>query len=481
MKAILDPRGNPARLTVKAQYEAAVYSPTRSGVWWPLRDAAGDADGMTRHETARLGWHLWQNSPTARGLIERLVIFTIGTGIHPFAAGSDPKWNEAADVAWENDSESMELTSGLCWTDCQDIAARGMLVGGDSLSVPVDIPGDMPRLALFESQDIGPHRLHKDATDGVKVDAIGRSVGYVRAKTGDLYPSDLASLHYLPERANQRRGVSVLATATNTARDLDDILKFEKDSVAENSRTTEVIESATGDAPSLQSLYQGATVTLEDGTTRAAYYKKVLGSAPKILTPGDKWIEKRSDRPSAAWQGFVLFLCECICLSTGIPASLVLGSKIGGADTRRETAIGERVVERWQRRIARQFYPHWRRWIRLRIEDGTLSGEPDNWHRCEFQFPKAMTVDAGREAKNDRDDVAAGLLTEQEFHGRYSNHWLKHRKQVQTEARDKIKRAKWLAADEDIPFELALSMLGHTDDSPQVEPAPQPQAPMITQ
>jgi len=471
---ILDARGNPVRPTIKAQYEAATYSPQRSGIFWPLRDAKDDGDKYTRDEVARLAWHLWQNSPTTRGLVERLNIFTIGTGIHPFAASSDTGFNEERDALWESDSETMELTNDLPFSICQDVASRSAFVGGDSFSAQVDIGAEMPKLDLFESHQIGPHRSAGKDPDGITRDGAGRAVGFTLASTGKVLPVEHTVHHWLPERPGQCRGMSILAPAINTARTLEDILLFEKDAVAENSRVVDVIESATGEPINPQMAYRGATVTLPDGTQRTAYYQKVFGATSKVLNPGDKYVEKRSDRPSAAWQGFVAWLAGTICLSTGFPESLILGSKVGGADTRREAAIAQRIVERWQYWIARQWTKHVNHWCLMRIQDGSLSGAPDDWRRIEWQFPRALTVDAGREAKNDRDDVRAGLLSEQEYHGRYSVNWLKHRKQIKTEARRRIQDARFLAKDENIPFELALSMLGHTDDSPEIEPTAAP-------
>lgn len=476
MRAILDPRGNPAR-TVRAQYEAAVYSPTRSGVWWPLRDAKDDTEAYTRNEIARFGWHLYQNSPVIRGLIERLSVFTVGTGIHPFAGSSDAKWNDACDQVFEEDGQSVELENDLSWWETQDVICRGMFTGGDCLSVHVNVgETEMPKLALFESHQIGAHRLHSKARDGIMRDAYGRVLGYISAASGEFFPRPLAVLHWMAERPGQCRGVSVLASAINTARDLEDILKFEKDSVAENSRKTEVIESATGAGPSIESAYAGQTWTMPDGKTRREFYQRVIGSTSKVLEPGDKYVEVRSDRPSEAWRGFVKWLAASISQSTGFPDCLISGESVGGADTRREAAIGQRVAERFQYRIAGQMAPILLHRIQLRINDGTLSPAPEDWKKFSWQFPKALTVDAGREAMQDREDVRAGLLSEEEYHGRYSANWKKHRKQVQTEARDKIKRAKWLAQDEGIPFELALSLLGYRDDAPVVDPTAEQQA-----
>ncbi len=431
MSRVLAPNGEPARRVV-ARYEAAQWSPTRTGIWWPLQDARKDAYQLTRGELARLAWHLHQNSPIVRALIERLVTYIVGTGIHPVAASSNATWNEKADAVWRERSKAIELTCGAPWGSYLAQVCRCALVAGDCLTTFIDV--GRPKLFLFESHQIGTPRGGRDATDGVVLDKFGRVKSFTRLDNGYEIPAEMAVLHWFAERPAQYRGVSVLASAINTARDVDDILAFEKVSTKEASSTTEVIErTADGPAVDPEGAYSGATWTTPDGQEREVYYQKRFGSAPKVMQPGDKYVKATPDRPSQAWQGFVDFLAQMICLSTGLPPSLLYGQKVGGADTRRELATGQRAIEPFQQALAHQAERIWRHIIEVEIEDGPLGGEPEDWASVEWQFPKAMTVDAGREAQQDREDVRMGTLSLREYFGRWGQDWRREMRQIATE------------------------------------------------
>ena len=140
-----------------------------------------------------------------------------------------------------------------------------------------------------------------------------------------------------------------------------------------------------------------------------------------------------SQRPSPAWVGFVDFLAELVCLSFNLPASMVRQIKVGGADTRRDLATTQRVVEQYQLSFARAWQRVVEYVIESEIEDGELSGAPRDWRKTTYQFPRAMTVDAGRMSQQDREDVRTGNMTLSEACGQYGVNWRRHVRQLAAE------------------------------------------------
>lgn len=449
---LLAPNGRPAKAEiVRARYEAATSNNYRSTIPSTLRDARLDADRYTRHELARLGWHLYQNSPFIRSLIERLVTYIIGSGIRPIATSSDPEWNATANARWAELSSSIEYLSGLSWPVYTEQVCRCAMVAGDCLTVYVDDDEGL-RLRLFESHNVDSQYvstaiLPANTKDGVTTNAKGQVTYYVFTD-GKKVPADMAVLHWFPERPAQYRGVSLLASMLNTARDVEDILGLEKAAVKDASAKTDIITTATGELDD-ESILRG-TIAGADDVDRSDYYRSIIGPEAKVIKAGDQYTPYVSTRPSPAWAGFMEFLTQTICLASGLPPSVFLQMKVGGADTRRDLATAQRVIERYQLKLSEQFTRIRNHLVQADIETGALPKAPRDWDRVRWQTPKAITVDSGREAQQDREDVRMGLLTREEYWGRYGLDPSDQDRQVIAEAvqRRELLRGVGLSLDE---------------------------------
>jgi len=436
----VDARGRPLPL-VQARYEATRPHPTRS--WLPgyVTSAKSDMGRATRRELLRKARYLYKNSPFIRGMVERLVAYVIGTGLHPVPATSDENFNRAALREWQEWEKRTDLTSRHNFRQLQAVVFRAMLLDGDIFTLLTYGPSGRPRVQLIEGHQVGGG--WQDADDGVKVDAFDRPAFYNFLLGDDLggnqkaesIPADDAVHHYFPERAGQRRGLTMLAAAINTAHDIDDILELEKAAVKDASAKTDIIKTASGELDS-----DGIGASLRppiNGDTAGAttYYQDVFGPEAKVLRHGDEFTPYASGRPSPAWNGFMEFLTQTICLSVGVPPSVVLGGKIGGADTRRELAAAQRVFTMWQEALAGQFQRIYRYVIDHQIEAGFLQDAPADWDRTEWQFPPRVTVDEGRDRNADREDVKAGLLTRREYFAQYGQGWFEQTTQAALEAK----------------------------------------------
>jgi hypothetical protein len=296
-------------------------------------------------------------------------------------------------------------------------------------------------------------------------DAAGTVTGFTLADGKTTIPADLGVFHWLPGRVNARRGVSIFASALNRARDVEDILTLEKEAVKEGSAITSVVKTASGELDDEDAI--AASETMPDGESAVRYYQAKFGAEAKVLRLGDDFEQFRNDRPGPVWQGFMAFLADTVCASTCMPPSVVLGSKLGGADTRKDLATALRVVERWQARLTDQLARLWEFFVQLDIAEGRLAKAPPDWRRVSWLTPREVTADAGREAAQDREDVKAGMHTLRDHFGRYQQDW---RKQLRQRAVEVAEIAK-LAAEFDLePEEIAQRY-------PNPPPEEKPEAP----
>ena len=81
------------------------------------------------------------------------------------------------------------------------------------------------------------------------------------------------------------------------------------------------------------------------------------------------------------------------------------------------------------------------------------------WYKCRLQPPRKLSIDAGRDAKADRDDVASGLMSRQEYYANRDRDWEDETDQIYIEEKKIISQAKQLAEELDIPLTLALDRL----------------------
>jgi capsid protein len=419
-----------------SSYEGAKTNQTRSTLSLKVQTAKLDLDKTTRIELIRKGRYLHRNSPVVRGLIERLVNYTIGTGIHPSPISSDDTFNDLALAEFKRWSLLPDIESRNTFATTQQILFRSMLIDGDIFAAKVIGGMGFPRLQMIESQDMTSNRTYNDNNvDGVILDEYGRPTTYVFRETQNIDAENV--IHFMiPERAGQKRGVSILHAVINTAHDIDDILALEKAAAKEGASKTDIIKTASGELPTNDYIGESVKPASEvEGTEEITrYYREAFGPEAKVLKQGDEFTPYVSNRPSQAFQGFIDFLCEQICFGAGLPPSLLLGTKIGGADTRREVATAQRVIDQWQQIFASRLQHVFEYVIQSAILSGRISNPPFDWKAVEWQFPPKLTVDSGREANADREDVKLGLLTRREYFSRWGLDWKEQTEQKAKEA-----------------------------------------------
>lgn len=413
---------------IRARYDAAeAWSPLRSNLQSTVQDVNRDLSRASRRELMRKARHWYQNSGLVRGVIERIVSFTVGTGIVPVAASSDAAWNEMANKAWQGWVPYADLTGRDNLYKLQEIAARSMFVDGEVFTLLTYGDSGRPRLQLVESHRIADQSTTAtDNHDGITFDAVGRPSSYRICRTDDVAgpaisrPSDSVVHHLFRERPQQEKGVTILSAALLTSHDLHDIIALEKIAVKDAASKTDIIKTASGELdPEDVAIAGGIETTDANGVTATKFYREVFGPEAKVLKHGDEFTPYVPSRPGPAWNGFVEFLVNLICISTGFPPSVLVNFKMGGADSRRDVATAQRLIERFQADLCHQWQRVWEYVIQDEIDRGMLPPPPADWRNVSWQTPRAITLDYGREAMQDREDVKAALMTRREYWGRY--------------------------------------------------------------
>jgi capsid protein len=430
-KMIVAPSGRPAVLEAIENnwYEASQWSPNRSWVWYPVQDARKDLDRFTRHELSKNARYLYKNSPLIRGLVERIVTLIAGSGFHPVFKSSSVEWNAKAQAWWTRKSRNIHLGPRCTFSQYVRAIARARVIDGECFTIKTfDEASLEDRIQGVEADrvtnDSGSENKKINSVDGINLNAQGTPISYKLRGVDRSYAAQDVIHHFTPNRLMQYRGETLLAAAINTARDVDDILAFEKQCVKDASSKKDIIKTTTGELN--QEAWRGLRYSQNfptvfnlpaDDRTKDDYYRIRFGSQPVVLKTGDEYTPYKPDRPGQAWQGFMEFLSNTICLSANLPPSVVLPIAIGGTDIRRDLEIAQRSIDPIQLDIACELDEIIEYFLFGEIADGELKGAPSD-RAVDWHFPQRINVDR-QMAQQDREDVRAGLMSVEEYHGRY--------------------------------------------------------------
>jgi capsid protein len=392
-----------------------------------------------------------RNSGLFKQILADICLYTVGDGIKPQSHASTPEMQERYEAYFAEKAKRIDITNRFSFYQAQSILLRGMVRDGDSFAAKVRNGAGEAKLQLMESHRVGdplegkvPEGMH----DGIQFGPYGEYIAV------NIYRSDGSSRQILAqsmmmvvdqEYASGARGVPLLQHSINSIQDEMEILALEKQAVKDNGDVTRIIKKAGGVIDGDMANELGAT-----GTGSYANLANTMGGKLIALEPGEDMTSFQSNRPNATFTGFLAALERDI--SQGVLPYEFVGdsSKLGGATVRLITAKAGRVFSKYQTIMIENFcVPTWGYIIGQGIAAGELPDDPD-WNRVSWTTPKSVTVDAGREAANDRADVEMGLLSMSEL---YAQRGLDFRTEMAKRASDMV-HIKDLAEQYGIPFEL---------------------------
>ena len=403
-------------------YEGAGFSRKRPIIYGAhARDSKIDLTESTRTELLKLARHMYRNIGLVKGAVDSIAAYSIGPGLRPQYRGTDQEFGKLAEAYWRDViSPAPEVTGRMTWTDLLMALSRSIDVDGDVFVVMTD-SGKLQVVEghrVCEGDDYG-------TSDGVFLGKLGEPTAYL-VETNDQYrkiPAELV-VHLMElERPDQIRGASALARALNHLRDLKLVTEFEKDALKVQSSIAAVIVSQDGDPLANTGGFFGKIQERDSGNDVAREEITSSANIPR-LAPGEKIENLSPTRPGSSFENFAKFLIRDIALGLNLPPEFVYDpASVGGAGMRFVVAKAQRRFEQRQRLLIDRFCQRaWRYFIARAITAGDLP-EVKDYDRVSWQTPKSLTVDAGREAMQAREDYKAGLSTLADYFGELGLDW----------------------------------------------------------
>jgi lambda family phage portal protein len=462
-------------------YEAAQVSRLRTNIKYFANDSKNDLTYWSRTKLLNAARYLYANDGFTRGALRDMARYSFGhTGLSPQSLVSDQAIAKSYEDYWWEWCKVCDVTGKHHFSELQKILSVSMDKDGDVGLVMVRMPGEGPRIQVIEAHriDSGPIVNDKAWVDGVKLTPYGRPEAYriiegdfpVWAHWGgatrDIPATDFIHL-FEGERADQPRGITALYHAINNLHDKKDLIDFEKVKAKNASAIAATLETEDGTADiddwnESEGGNANSPTEIDLALMRAG---KV-----QVLKKGEKLNMDSPNIPSATFQGFLEFLIRDVAAGLGLPYEFIWNpEKVGGSANRFILEKAQRrFAERQELFIDRMMNRLWFWVIADGIQSGRLKAPPagESESAVEWQRPTQITVDAGRESREEREDIAFGTMTESESYARRGLSWREARVQKEAEADDLLTRATALAEKHKVPVDVAINLLQRQSQNP---------------
>ena len=424
----------PAKKAVVGGWNSTNYSTTRAQLYAPVaQDQRRDLSPRDRVEMMRRTRWGDRNSGMVRQILGDLVQYTIGDGIRPQSHCKNAKVYEQYFYDW---SRKCDITNRFSFWQAQSILLRSAARDGDSFAIKVRNGSGDAKLQLVEAHRVGnplpPEKEPAGMHDGMLFGDFGELIGF------NVFRSDGTSRQVIAnammqivdmEYASGARGVPILQHSWNDIQDEMEVLALEKIGVKASSDISLVINKKEGQIDDNMATELGAYAP-SNGLGNLATQ---MGGKILALDVGEDIKSLQSNRPSPTFTGFLKAIQQDI--SRGIlPYSFVTDSSgNSGPGLRLDIAKADRTFQKWQNLMIEQLcIPTWGYVIGDAIANGDLPDDPE-WNKVSWTTPKRVTVDAGREAANDRADMELGLISMSEL---YAQRGLDFRSEMAKRAED---------------------------------------------
>jgi capsid protein len=393
-----------------------------------------------------------RNSGLFKQILNDMVLYSVGDGIKAQSHASTPEMQEIYESYFAEKGKRIDITNRFSFYNCQAILLRGMIRDGDSFAAKVRNATGDAKLQLMEAHRVGDPLDENVVIPGIHDGIVYGPYGEYTAV--NVYKSDGSNRQILAqsmmhvvdhEYASGCRGIPLLQSSINSIQDEMEILALEKQAVKDNGDVVRTIQKQGGVLDQDTANELGAL-----NTPSYTSIANTMGGKLLVLDQGESLNSFQSNRPNSTFTGFLAALERDIAQGV-LPYEFVGdSSKLGGATVRLVTAKAGRVFAKYQTIVIEQFcVPTWGYIIGQGIAAGDIPDDP-KWTEVSWTTPKSVTVDAGREAANDRADVEMGLLSMSEL---YAQRGLDFRTEMNKRAADMV-HIQDLAKQYGIPFEL---------------------------
>lgn len=382
-----------------------------------------------------------RNSPIYKQCVDEAVLVSVGDGLVVQSNARDPKVAVEHQNYFRDWAVRCDLTNRYNLGQIQAMWMSGALVDGDSFGILTNDPKTgVPKLQILESHRVGSPSAKFDPNnvDGAYLGTYGEITGwnvYTDGDTKDRYVPVQSMLQVMEfERPSAVRGYPVLQSSLLSVQDQLEIYELEKAACRAASDHVMLLKKQGGvlqDDPA--SKFSGDYNSCEKMASQ-------MGGKVLVVDQNEDFSQVQNNRPSPAWIGMMTAIERDIVRL--LPYEYQVDpSKIGGASVRLVASKVSRWAAKWQSILIDNLDRVYDYVIADAIAKGKLPDDPD-FNRKSWITPRDITVDAGREAAQDREDLKMGLTTAQAILGKKGMTYDEVLEQLAVEAEKRIEKSK---------------------------------------
>jgi capsid protein len=281
---------------------------------------------------------------------------------------------------------------------------------------------------LVESQQVKSPDDSEEFESGIKYDEWGRPVAYsIEQSNGEfkILPATSVIHIFNAERATSTRGISTFYHLLSLTNQRTELLDLTIQKARQEAKFVNAIEQTkSDDALSSQDYLNGCSSADDEAKEEerllyesANRVSSVIGGTTVSLPHGMTLKQLSNNTPGSSYLGFAEQLLKLS--STGLmPYGFADPSGLTGVSVRMVIAKAARVIAARQDIICEAMTKIYQYWIGCEIANGgiTTSEELTTIFNVEWQCPRTVTVDYGRDEKTDLQLVQSGLKPIEDYY-----------------------------------------------------------------
>lgn len=437
--------------TPKAKDAQAYLGPYDAASWTERRiqyfgstpkDNRLEVTNSIRMTLLRKSRYAEKNHPPMAQYALDMVTYVVGDGLMPTSHAQDPDVAEAHVRYYLRKKRRPDVTGRWSYTDAQVIKIHTWAIDGEVFVVKVNTPDGIKEQIVESHRCMNPAKMAPGEiwNDGFRYGEYGQILAYnFRQDDGsdNTLPAEQVRHICKATRASAGHGLPPLAQALNTMQDAAEIAEMVKTGFKDASDIPRVITKAGG---TLDEQTAG-DVTGKRGKAGNPYEELSRKMGGKLLTLdiGEKLEYPMVSNSTEIWKNFNDALQRAMC-GGGLPYEFVFdASKVGSAGVRMNLGKAGRYVGAVQTMLIEDdLEPDYIEIVGAGIKAKEIPDDP-NWMEVSWTCPPAPSIDNGRDAMNDREDLKLGLNS-------YTDLYKTRSKDFRKEARQQASDLAFLAS-----------------------------------
>lgn len=303
-----------------------------------------------------------------------------------------------------------------------------------------DPVNNQPKIQLVESQQVKSPEGNEEFEAGIKFDSFGRPEAYsIEQANGEfkIIPAKSVIHIFNAERASSTRGISTYYHLLSLTNQRTELLDLTIQKARQEAKFVNAIEQTkSDDALSSQDYLNGTANADEEAAAEeqllfesANRVSSVIGGTTVSLPHGMTLKQLSNNTPGSSYLGFAEQLLKLS--STGLmPYGFADPSGLTGVSVRMVIAKAARVIGARQDILCEVMTKIYHYWLGCHIAYGGIKTEGfiNNLFSVDWQCPRTVTVDYGRDEKTDLTLVQSGLKPIEDY---YAERGLEFKQEVQ--------------------------------------------------